>query len=344
MSNYQDIIDLLTERDWIGINQSEDPAALLAIPKAAADDIPTWVSGDWTEIQGAVVATTCDTIPLNFRDTEAALGRIMGNARGFVSLCYCEPYFEIRINTLDRQELAPLIVDEVRHYFSTHGLENQTDQDIILGRVARWAERVKAEPTIWTLTPEEYKKFVLDGLRYRDDIPVTLRFLLVYIVKKWWTEHGIFADGIGMAAPAQYEEQPYYYNIHKRDALTTVFQRLQDGHFVAADASLDAWLIICGAETEKRLTTRLCWLGDYKTLAYMITNYIGLADQDRKWEIARKCFDKKGGKDGGRINIQSLKNALSKAKRDPDDEDDERPASFDEIDDIFKVTSVGSNL
>lgn len=331
MSNYQAIDDQLTERDWIAIN------------KAAVGEFTTFVSADWTVIPGAIVAMACDTMARNFRNTETALATIIANAIGFVSLCPYEVGLEIRINTINGKELAPLIADEVRHHFGTHGMENQTDQDIILDRVARWTERVKAEPTIWIPTPEEYKKFILDGLRNRGDISEILRGLLSDIIEKWWAEHGIFADGIGTAAPTQHKEQPYYYNIYKRDNLTTIFQNLKKGCFVAADASLDDWLIISGAEAEKSLTTRLCWLGDYKTLAYMITEYIGLADQDRKWNIAYNCFDKKGSKKVDRINIQSLKNALSKAKRDPDDEDDERPSSFDEIDRIFKVTSDNGN-
>lgn len=102
---------------------------------------------------------------------------------------------------------------------------------------------------------------------------------------------------------------------------------MKTNKYLDADSSLSAWLYICGQNTES--VGVINWVQDQQLLAHLIDMLFGDSDRSNLWSIAKSTFTIKGKE----LNINSMKNAISKIRVDHKD----YPKSFSKLDNILRL-------
>lgn len=118
-----------------------------------------------------------------------------------------------------------------------------------------------------------------------------------------------------------------FHSVESKTGLTTIFNRLKTNKYLDADSSLSAWLYICGQNTES--VGVINWVQDQQLLAHLIDMLFGDSDRSNLWSIAKSTFTIKGKE----LNINSMKNAISKIRVDHKD----YPKSFSKLDNILRL-------
>ena len=123
------------------------------------------------------------------------------------------------------------------------------------------------------------------------------------------------------------ENNVTFHSVESKTGLTTIFNRLKANKYLDDDSSLLVWLYICGQNTGN--VGVINWVQDQQLLAHLIDMLFGDSDRSNLWSIAKNTFTIKGKE----LNINSMKNAISKIRVDHKD----YPKSFSKLDNILRL-------
>lgn len=123
------------------------------------------------------------------------------------------------------------------------------------------------------------------------------------------------------------KQKPPHYSKDEEEKAIRQFNGLVDGGYFPSETLLDDWLYIYGVQGKSPNKKPLEWQKTQIELGYLV-RCIWQNSDTRQWAICEQVFTIKGKKP----NIKTIKSDLSKI----DNDDKNRPKTFDKLDDILK--------